>query len=114
MLAAQNRQKSYADNHRRDLEFQVGDHVFLKTSPLKGITRFDKWGKLSPRFIGPFEILRRVGSRAYELALPPNLDRVHPMFHVSMLWKYLHDNSQVLECQTIRLDPNLSYLETPL
>src|SRR5215813_11791280 len=72
--------------------------------------RFGKRGKLSPRFIGPFEILRRVGSRAYKLALPPDLDRVH----VSMLRKYLRDDSHVLERQTIRLDPDLSYLETPL
>src|SRR5215813_6710063 len=76
--------------------------------------RFSIGGKLSPRFIGPFEVLRRVGSRAYELALPPDLDRVHPVFHVSMLRKYLRDDSHVLEYQVVALDPDLSYLETPL
>ncbi|XP_075521428.1 uncharacterized protein LOC142554646 [Primulina tabacum] len=77
MKTAQARQKSYADNRRRTLEFEVGDHVFVKIAPLKGIMRFGRKGKLSPRFIGPFEILDRIGERAYRLALPPDLDRVH-------------------------------------
>ena len=68
MLAAQSRQKSYADTKRRDVEFQVGDQVFLKISPMKGVKRFGKKGKLSPRFIGPFEILDKVGAVAYRLA----------------------------------------------
>ncbi|XP_075475662.1 uncharacterized protein LOC142508903 [Primulina tabacum] len=77
MKTAQSRQKSYADNRRRPLEFEVGDHVFIKIAPLKGIMRFGRKGKLSPRFIGPFEIIDRIGERAYRLALPPDLDRVH-------------------------------------
>ncbi|XP_075479367.1 uncharacterized protein LOC142520248 [Primulina tabacum] len=77
MKTAQTRQKSYAVNRRRPLEFEVGDHVFIKIAPLKGVMRFGKKGKLSPRFIGPFEILDRIGERAYRLALPPDLDRVH-------------------------------------
>ena len=71
MLAVQSRQKSYADPKRKDIEFSVGDKVLLKIAPMKGIMRFGKKGKLSPRFIGPFEILERVGSVAYRLALPP-------------------------------------------
>ena len=71
MRTAQSRQKSYADNKRRELEFNVSDHVFLKVSLLKGVMRFGKKRKLSPRYIGPFEILRRCGAVAYELALPP-------------------------------------------
>ena len=71
LLAAQSRQKSYADHRRRPLEFQVGDHVFLRVSPRKGVFRFGKKGKLAPRYIGPFEILQRVGEVDYQLALPP-------------------------------------------
>ena len=69
MGAAQSRQKAYADNRRRELEFDVGEHVFLKVSLLKGVMRFEKKGKLSPRYIGPFEILRCYGAVAYKLAL---------------------------------------------
>ncbi|KZV41382.1 Retrotransposon protein, Ty3-gypsy subclass [Dorcoceras hygrometricum] len=77
MKAAQSRQKSYADNRRRELSFDVGDHVFLKVAPMKGVTRFGKKGKLSPRYIGPYEILDKVGTLAYRLALPPHLSSVH-------------------------------------
>ena len=94
--AAQDRQKSYADNRRKEIEFAVGDKVFLKIAPMKGIMRFGKKGKLSPRFIGPFEILERIGDLAYRLALPPNLSGVHNVFHVSMLRKYVYDPSHVL------------------
>ena len=73
---AQNRQKSSADVRRRPLEFEVGDHVFLKVMPKRGVVRFGKRGKLSPRFIGPFEILERIGAVAYRLALPPNMSGV--------------------------------------
>nr|GEW46690.1 putative reverse transcriptase domain-containing protein [Tanacetum cinerariifolium] len=74
---ARTRQKSYADKHRRSLEFQPGDHVFLKVSPARGVRRFGIKGKLSPRFIEPFEILDRVGEVSYRLALPPQLSHVH-------------------------------------
>ncbi|GJT58364.1 putative nucleotidyltransferase, ribonuclease H [Tanacetum coccineum] len=85
---AQTRQKSYADRHRRALEFQPGEHVFLKVSPTRGVRRFGIKGKLSPRFIGPFEILDRVGEVSYRLALPPQLSHVHNVFHVSLLRGY--------------------------
>ena len=87
LLTAQSRQKSYANKRRRPLEFEAGDHVFLKVMPKIGVVRFDKQGKLSPRFIGPFEILERVEAVAYRLALPPSLSSVHEVFHVSMLRK---------------------------
>ena len=77
---AASRQKSYADPKRRDVKFQVGDYVFLKVSAMKGVMRFDKKGKLAPRYIGPFEILERVGMVVYWLALPPNISQVHPVF----------------------------------
>ncbi|XP_070012291.1 uncharacterized protein [Nicotiana sylvestris] len=82
--------------------------------PMKGIMRFGKKGKLSPRFIGPFEVLRRVGEVAYELALPPSLSAVHPIFHVSMLRKYHADFSHVLDFGTIQLDESLGYEEEPV
>jgi len=87
MAATQSQQKSYVDNRRRALEFEVGDHVSLKISPMKGVMRCGKKGKLSPRFIGPFEITQRVGKLAYRVALPPDLPRMHDVFHVLMLRK---------------------------
>ena len=77
LKTAQSRQKSYADHRRKDLSFIVGDKMLLKVSPMKGVMRFGKKGKLSPRFIGPYEILRMVGNVSYELALPPELSQVH-------------------------------------
>ena len=85
LLTAQSRQKSYVDIRRRPLEFEVGDHVFLKVMPKRGVIRFGKRGNLSPRYIGPFEVLERVGAVAYRLALPPSLLSVHEIFNVSML-----------------------------
>ncbi|XP_075473374.1 uncharacterized protein LOC142504384 [Primulina tabacum] len=114
MRTAQSRQKSYADVRRRHLAFEVGDHVFIKIAPLKGVMRFGKKDKLSPRYIGPFEILDKVGDLAYRLALPPDLDRVHNVFHVSMLRKYLSNPSHVLQYESLDLLPNLSYEEIPV
>ena len=96
LKAAQSRHKSYADNHRRELEFEVGDHVFLKVSPMKSILRFGRKWKLSPRFVGPFEVLERVGTLAYKVALPPSLSKIHNVFHVSTLRKYIYDTFHVL------------------
>ncbi|KAL4010206.1 hypothetical protein IC575_030459 [Cucumis melo] len=88
---AQDRQKSYTDKQRRNLEFQVGDQVFLKLSPWRGVIRFGRKGKLSPRYIGPYQITERVGPGAYRLELPIELARIHDVFHVSMLRKYIPD-----------------------
>ena len=92
----------------------VGERVLLQMSPMKGMMRFGKKGMLSPRFIGPFEILDRVGEVAYRLALPPSLSVVHPVFHVSMLRKYHGDPSHVLDFSTVQLDKDLSYEEEPI
>uniref|UniRef100_A0A2N9IT26 Integrase catalytic domain-containing protein n=1 Tax=Fagus sylvatica TaxID=28930 RepID=A0A2N9IT26_FAGSY len=97
MNAAQSRQKSYKDKKRRKLELEVGDHVFLKVSPWKGVARFGKKGKLSLRYVGSFEILERVGPVAYRLALPPALSKIHDVFHVSALRKYIPHPSHVLK-----------------
>ncbi|XP_074297605.1 uncharacterized protein LOC141628348 [Silene latifolia] len=113
MRASQDRQKSYADTRRTDISFEVGEKVLLKVSPMKGVMRFGKRGKLSQKFIGPYEILDRVGEVAYHLALPSALARVHNVFHVSQLRRYLSDPSHVLSPEVIEVDEQLSYLETP-
>ena len=97
LFTAQSRQKSYADRRRRPLEFEVGDHVFLKVMPEKGVVRFDKRGKLAPRYIGTFEVLERVGTVSYRLALPPSLSSVFEVFHVSVLRKYTLDPTHVVD-----------------
>ncbi|KAL0551646.1 hypothetical protein IC582_010735 [Cucumis melo] len=114
MHTAQSRQKSYADVRRKDLKFDVGDKVFLKVAPMRGVLRFEKRGKLSPRFVGPFEILERIGPVAYRLALPPSLSTVHDVFHVSMLRKYVSDPSHVVDYEPLEIDENLSYTEQPI
>ena len=80
LKTTQSKQKSYTDNRRRNLEFKVGDNVFLKVLPMKSMMRFGRKGKLSPRFMGPFEILERVGTLAYKVALPPSLSKIHNVF----------------------------------
>ncbi|XP_073153876.1 uncharacterized protein [Henckelia pumila] len=114
MRTAQSRQKNYADRRRRDLEFAVGDHVFLKVSPMKGVMRFGKRGKLNPRYIGPFEILERIGTLAYRLALPPSLSKVHNVFHVSMLRRYVSNPSHDLDFEPLQLSPELAFEERPV
>ena len=91
LKAVSDRQKSYANLKRKDIEFEVGDKVFLKVSPWKKILRFRTKGKLSQGFISPYEILERVGLVAYYLALPLELAKLHDVFHVSMLWRYCSD-----------------------
>ncbi|KAA0054087.1 pol protein [Cucumis melo var. makuwa] len=114
MLTAQSRQKSYADVRRKDLEFEVGDMVFLKVAPMKGVLRFEKKRKLSPRFVGPFEILERIGPVAYRLALPPSFSAVHDVFHVSMLRRYVVDPTHVVDFEPLQISENLSYEEQPV
>ncbi|TYK29789.1 ty3-gypsy retrotransposon protein [Cucumis melo var. makuwa] len=114
MLTAQSRQKSYADERRKDLEFDVGDMVFLKVAPMKGFLRFEKKGKLSPRFVGPFEILERIGPVAYRLALPPSFSAVHDVFHVSMLRRYVADPTHVVAFEPLQINEDLSYEEQPV
>ncbi|XP_059306328.1 uncharacterized protein LOC132057743 [Lycium ferocissimum] len=101
----------YTDRKVRDLEFALGDQLLLKISPMKGVMRFGKRGKLSRRYIGPFEILDRVGDVVYELALPPGLAGVHPIFHVSMLKKYYADGTYIIRQDSILLNENLTYEE---
>ena len=99
---------------RRPLEFEVGDHVFLKVMPKRGVVRFGKRWKLLPRFIGPFEILERIGTVAYELALPPNISGVHEVFHVSMLRRYTSDPAHVVDWGEIEVDTDGTFEEGPV
>lgn len=96
------------------MEFEPGEKVFLRVSPTKGVMRFGKKGKLSPKFIGPYEILERVGEVAYRLALPPELERVHKVVHISQLRRYISDPSHVLQLEILHLDDKLSYKEVPV
>lgn len=89
LLEAQSRQKSYADNRRRELIFQEGDFVYLKVSPMRGVRRFQAKGKLAPRYVGPYPIIGRVGPAAYRLQLPESMSDIHNVFHVSLLRKCL-------------------------
>ena len=114
LLTAQSRQKSYADVRRRPLEFRVGDHVFFKVMPKRGVVRFGKRGKLSPRFIRPFEILERIGTVAYRLALPPSMSGVHEVFHVSMLRKNTPDPAHVVDLGQIEVDTDGTFEEGPV
>jgi hypothetical protein len=102
------------DVRRRNLEFTEGDKVFLRVAPMKGVIRFGKKGKLNPRYIGPFEILERVGPVAYCLALPPELENIHDVFHVSMLRKYIPDPSHVIRYEPLQLQRDLAYKEVPV
>ncbi|XP_074291039.1 uncharacterized protein LOC141617792 [Silene latifolia] len=113
MRAAQDREKSYANLRRSDIEFAVGYKVLLKVYPMRGVMRFGKKEKLSQKFTAPYEILDRVREVAYSLVVPPALDRVHNVFHVSQLRKYISDPLHVLEAETIELDDALTYVETP-
>ena len=114
LLMFQSRQRSYADVRRRPLEFEVGDHVFLKVMPKRGVVRFGKRGKLLSRFIEPFEILERVGTVAYRLALPPNMSGVHEVFHVSMLRKFTPDPTHVVDWGQIEVDTDGTFEEGPV
>ncbi|KAB2631036.1 S ribonuclease [Pyrus ussuriensis x Pyrus communis] len=114
LKAAQDRQKSLADRNATDRTYEVGDWVFLKLSPWRGVVRFGKKGKLSPRYIGPYVVTERVGEVAYRLELPPELARVHNVFHVSMLRHYVADPSHVIPPQPLEINPDLTYDEEPV
>ncbi|GJV51290.1 hypothetical protein Tco_1447031 [Tanacetum coccineum] len=101
-------------NSRKPLEFNVGDHVLLKVLPWKGVVRFGKKGKLAPRFVGPFEITKRIGLMAYRLRLPQELNGVHDMFHVSNFKKFLADPTLHVPLEEIQVDAKLNYVEEPI
>ncbi|GJX50596.1 hypothetical protein Tco_0277441 [Tanacetum coccineum] len=114
LKVARDCQKSYAGKRRRPLEFSVGDYVLLKVSPWKGVVRFGKKGKLTPRFVGPFEIIEKVGPVAYRLDFPEELDGVHDTFHVSNLKKCLADPTLQMPLDEIQVDAKLNFVEEPV
>ncbi|GJT61138.1 putative reverse transcriptase domain-containing protein [Tanacetum coccineum] len=114
LKAARDGQKSYVDKRRKPLEFSVGDHVLLKVSPWKGVLRFGKKGKLAPRFVGPFEIIKKVGLMAYILDFPKEFDGVHDTFHVSNLKKCLADPTLQVSLDEIRVDDKWNFVEEPV
>ncbi|GJU43405.1 putative reverse transcriptase domain-containing protein [Tanacetum coccineum] len=114
MQAARDRQKSYADLKRKPMEFEVRDKVMLKVSPWKGVVRFGKRGKLNPRFVGPFKVIKRVGDVAYKLELPEELSRVHNTFHVSNLKKCHADEPLAVPLDGLHFDDKLQFVEEPI
>ncbi|GJS35361.1 putative reverse transcriptase domain-containing protein [Tanacetum coccineum] len=112
--AARDRQKSYADNQRKPLEFSVGDKVLLKVSPWKGVVCFGKRSKLSPRYVGPFEVVEQVGPVAYRLRLTQELIGIHDTFHVSNLKKCLADVNLHVPLKEIKIDDQLRFVEEPI
>ena len=113
LKAAQDRQKSLADKHATDRVYKVGDWVFLKLSSWKGVVQFGKKGKLSPRYIRPYQITERIDEVAYRLELPPELSNVLDVFHVSMLRHHVSDPSHVIPPQPLEINPDLTYDEKP-
>jgi hypothetical protein len=114
LRVTQSRQKSYADHRRRELSFEVGDFVYLKVSPMRGLRRFKVQGKLAPRFIGPFKILEKWGKVAYQLELLSQLSDVHDVFHVSQLRKCLCVPKEQLPMEDLDAKEYLSYQEYPV
>ncbi|GJR74468.1 putative reverse transcriptase domain-containing protein [Tanacetum coccineum] len=114
LLTARSRQKSYADRRSKTLEFEVGDMVLLKVSSWKGAVHFGKREKLSPRYIGPFRILARVGLVSYTLEIPEELKGIHSTFHVSNLKKCLSEGDMVVPMEEIQLDDKLHMIEKPV
>ena len=106
--------KSYANHRRKDFEFEIGDKVFLKVTPLKGKIKTGKGNKLQPRYIRPFSILQRIGKVAYRLELLVSQSRIHDVFHVSLLKEYHPDPTHVLPPEDIELDESLTYEERPI
>ena len=114
LRAAQSRQKSYFDKRSDPLKFMVGDHVYLRVSPTRGVQRFEVKGKLAPRYVGPYEIIEECGPVAYRLRLPSRLAAIHDVFHISQLKKCVRVPTEIIDQQEILVEPDLSYVEYPL
>jgi hypothetical protein len=113
LWVAQSRPKNYVDHRRRELSFEVGDFAYLKVSPMRGLCHFKVWGKLTPRFIGPFKITERRGEVAYQLELLSQLSDVHNVFHVSQLKKCLRVPEKQIPMEDLNASEDLSYQEYP-
>ncbi|WMV54920.1 hypothetical protein MTR67_048305, partial [Solanum verrucosum] len=105
---------SYANVRRKELQFQVDEWVFLKVSPMKGVMRFGKKGRLSPIYVGPYKILKRIGKVAYALELPAKLEVVHPVFHISLLKGCVDDPTVIVPLESVAVKDSLSYEDVPV
>ena len=114
MKAFQSRQKSYHDKIRKELEFQVDDHMFLRVTPVTGVGRALKSRKLTPHFIGPYQISEKIDEVAYQITLPPSLANLHDVFHVSQLRKYIPDPSYVIQMDDVQVRDNLTIEASPV
>jgi hypothetical protein len=114
ILAAQSRQKKYADKRHSPLEFEVSDHVYLRVSPMKGVRRFNIKGKLAPCYINLYPIIDKYGPMSYQVELPARLSGVHNVFHVSQLKRCLKPLTDIVIEDTIPLEPNLTYKAYPI
>ncbi|XP_028123140.1 uncharacterized protein LOC114320228 [Camellia sinensis] len=114
LRTAQSRQKSYVDVRRRDREYEIDDHLFIKVTPMKGQTRFKVKDKLAPRYVGPYEMLEKINLVTYRVALPPMMEHIHNIFHVSMLRDYLRDPLHVIEPTYVLLKDDYTYEERPI
>ncbi|XP_017609511.1 uncharacterized protein LOC108455468 [Gossypium arboreum] len=114
LKVASNRQKSYAYLKRREIKYSMGDFMFLKVSPWNKVLRFDRRGKLGPKFICPYRILKRVRPVVYQLELPPELDHIHDVFHILMLRRYCSDPTHIVHVEEIEVRPDLTFEEEPV
>jgi hypothetical protein len=113
MKIAQSKQRSYIDTRRREISFEVGDFVYLKVSPIRGVRRFRVKGKLAPRYVGLYQILAKRGEVAYQLSLPKGLSALHDVFHVSLLKKCLRVPEEQLLMEDLEVQVDLTYIEKP-
>jgi hypothetical protein len=114
ILAAQSCQKSYTDKRRSSLEFEVGDHVYLRVSPMNGVPHFNIKGKVAPRYIGIYAIIDKYGPTSYQMELPVKLSGDHNVFHVSQLKRCMKPPTDVVIEDTIPLEPDLTYKAYPI
>ena len=114
LKTTQSRIKSYEDTRRRELEFQVNDWVFLKVSPMKCVMRFSKKGKLNPRYVGLYNIFKKVVKVEYELEFPTVFVAVHPVFYLSLLKKFVGDPTSIAPLESVAVKESLSYEDVPI
>ena len=114
LKVAANRQNSYANLKRKEIQYEIDEKMFLKVSLWKKVMRFGRKGKLNPRFIGPYEVIEKVGPVAYRLALPLELEKIYNVFHISILRRYRSDPSHTVSSEIIKLCPDLTYEEEPV
>ncbi|XP_020685235.1 uncharacterized protein LOC110101611 [Dendrobium catenatum] len=113
LKSAQNRQQKYYNQKHRLVEFQIGDFVYVKVSPMKGVSIFGRVSKLNPRYVRPFEIIERVDNSAYRLLLPDQMSDIYNVFHVSSLRKWISDSGKKLSADDIEVQENLQYRDEP-